>query len=328
MIPVMLAYVLRQVEMSKREKYPKGLKSIGDFVRWGASRFVAADLFFGHGTDNAHDEALLLVTHALNLPPDCDTRYWECRIDKRERRAVAQLLMQRVESRWPAAYLTGSAWFAGVEFEVSDDVLVPRSPIGELIARHFSPWVEQGSVTRIMDLCTGSGCIAIACALAFPDAAVSACDIDSAALRLAERNIARHQVSDQVTLRQSDLFDGYEKQSWDLIVSNPPYVDSAEMAALPPEFQCEPALGLAGGEDGLDIVLRILADASRHLTERGILVVEVGHSQAALEKLLPALSLTWLDFEHGGSGVFAIDKAALVDSHQTIMRAKEERDVS
>lgn len=290
------------------------LISVRDYIRWGASQFNAAGLFFGHGTDNAWDEAVQLVLHCLHLPVQESNPQWlDARLTMTERRAVVDLLQRRLDERVPAAYLTGEAWFAGLRFRVDPRVLVPRSPIAELIQSGFEPWLTR-EPEAILDLCTGSGCIGIACAYAFPEARVDLSDISSDALQVAEQNIIGHQLQDRVEALESDLFSGLEGRVYDLIVSNPPYVDRDDLAAMPVEYRAEPALGLASGDDGLDFTRRLLGQAADHLSEEGILVVEVGNSQPALEAAFPHIPFTWLEFEHGGQGVFVISAADLRDS--------------
>lgn len=296
------------------------LETATDFVRWGMSRFAEAGLHFGHGTDNALDEALALVLHALHLPHGCPDRLLDTRLTPAEKARVHGLIERRVRERVPAAYLTGEAWFAGLRFKSDPRALVPRSPIAELIEAHFEPWVDPDGVGAVLDLCTGGGCIAIACAHAFPDARVDAVDLSAEALALACDNVAMHGVEDRVRLFEGDLFAPLPNGArYDIIVSNPPYVDAADMASLPEEFRHEPELGLAAGNDGLDIVRRILAGAAERLTEQGVLVVEVGNSAAALSEAYPEVDFTWLEFERGGEGVFLLT-AAQLDRHSARLR--------
>lgn len=298
--------------MSKISYQPDGLESVEDFIRWGGSLFEKAGLVFGHGTNNAFDDAKLLVLHAINLPWNLAGEYAQARLTYNERSQITELFQVRIESRKPVAYLIGEAMFAGLKFYVNEHTLVPRSPIAELIEQGFEPWVEAEQVERVLDLCTGSGCIGIAALKTLPMARVDLVDISPQALEVAQRNIERYQLEDVAQVIESDLFSALVGQRYDLIVSNPPYVDQIEMDALPPEFQAEPALGLAAGKDGLDLVRRILAQAAEHLTEEGVLIVEVGVSQYYLQQAYPELPFYWFEFEHGGEGVFAINRNELL----------------
>ncbi|WP_372748866.1 50S ribosomal protein L3 N(5)-glutamine methyltransferase [Litorivivens sp.] len=287
------------------------LETVRDFLRWAISRFGEADLYYGHGTDNAQDEAWFLLCSALKLPFDLDGRLLDGRLTKDERERVLALVERRVSERIPAAYLVGEAWFAGLPFHVDERVLVPRSPIAELIDVGFEPWLGGREPRTILDLCTGSGCIGIACAMAFPYASVVLSDLSEDALAVAQSNIVRHGLRDRVNTVQSDVFSGLKGQQFDLIVSNPPYVDAQDLAAMPQEYHAEPPLGLGSGSDGLNITRQILQAAREHLTEGGLLIVEVGNSGAALEEAYPELPLTWVEFEHGGHGVFVIAREDL-----------------
>ena len=293
------------------------LRTLRDLVRWGASRFNEAGLVFGHGTDNALDEALLLVLHAVHLDHDLPADFLDARLTPVEREVVAALLRRRIDDRIPAPYLTHRARFAGAWYYVDENVLVPRSPIAELVEGQFAPWTAPDAVHRILDLCTGSGCIAIACAHAFPLATVEAVELSAAAAAVARRNVREHDVERRVRVLTGDLFQPLGEARYDLIVSNPPYVSDTEMAGLPAEYRREPALGLAAGADGLDVVRRILAGAARHLTPDGILVVEVGDSAERLAAAYPAVPFCWLDFERGGGGVFVLTAAELADHSTT-----------
>lgn len=294
---------------------PDGLVTIQDFIRWGASRFNKAGLFFGHGTDNALDEAAQLVLLSLHLGPDLPGSFRDCRLTPSERVTITDLIERRVTERVPAAYLTGRAWFAGLEFLVNDQVLVPRSPMAELIEAGFDPWIDGERVGRVLDLCAGSGCIGIAAAVYLPDADVDLVDLSPSALEVARRNVERHGVGDRVRVLESDLFSDLSGNRYDLILSNPPYVSEQEYLGLPTEYRREPELGLLGGEDGLDLVVRILRDAGRHLTDEGILILEVGGAAAELERRIPGVPWTWLEFERGGEGVLLLTREQ-IELHQ------------
>ena len=289
------------------------LRTVRDLVRWGASEFARAGLHFGHGTDNALDEAFHLTLHALKLPSDLPAIYLEGRVTDSEREAVLKLLRARVRTRKPAAYLLGEIGFCGLPFFVDERVLIPRSPIGELIERGFQPWLQQRPAC-ILDLCAGSGCIGIATAMQFPTAKVDLAELSPDALEICARNIERHGCGEQVRTVKSNLFSALKGQVYDLIVSNPPYVPVAEWKALPAEFQHEPRMALAAGKDGMDIVARILAQAPLHLGEDGLLICEVGGSVEEFEARWPRLPVTWVEFERGGDGVFVISRKDLVKS--------------
>ncbi len=291
----------------------RDLRSIRDLIRWGMSRFNEADLFYGHGTDNALDEAAYLVLFALHMPPQPGDAYLETRLTESERRAAAELIARRIDERQPAPYLTHEAWFAGLPFYVDERVLIPRSPVAELIEAHFEPWIDSSRVDSILDLCTGSGCIAIACAEAFPFASVDGADLSADALEVAAINRERFGLDERLDLVQSDLFNSLEGRRYDVIISNPPYVDAEDMAALPDEFRHEPELALAAGDDGLDLVRIMLREAPKHLEEGGILLCEVGNSAPALEAAYPQLPFVWLEFERGGEGVFLLTREQLLE---------------
>jgi len=296
-----------------------------DLIHQGAALFTREGLAFAHGTDNAEDEAAALVLHTLGIgydQPDC---VLDQPLTAAQCSRVRSLLEARASTRKPAAYLVNEAWFAGLPFYVDERVLVPRSPIAELIESGFYPWIDPQSVSRVLDLCTGSGCIAVATALALPDAEIDAADISSDALDVARINIQRHGLEGRVNPVTSDVFSGLAGQVYDVIVSNPPYVPVQEMERLAAEFRHEPELGLAAGSDGMDVVVRILKDAAQHLSGTGILVVEVGHFRDILTELFPEVPFLWLEFEYGGEGVFLLEAGQLAACQERFNLAARER---
>ena len=293
------------------------LHTIIDLIRYGASRFNAAGLTFGHSYDNALDEASHVVLHTLHLPPDLGPAYGQARVTAPEKAQVLALFERRVNERIPVAYLTGEAWFAGLSFKSDARALVPRSPIAELIEAGFEPWLGGREVRRALDLCTGSGCIAIAMGHYNPDWQVDGADISDDALALAAENKARLH-ADNVDLVKSDLFAGLGGRHYQLIVTNPPYVTDDETDALPREYSYEPELGLRAGPDGLDLVLKILRDAPLHLSQDGLLICEVGESERHLVKLLPELDLAWIEFKVGQMGIFAVECHDLITHNARI----------
>lgn len=300
------------------------LATIIDLIRYAASRFNAAGLTFGHSHDNAIDEATHLVLSSVHLPPDLPPAYGSARLTADEKANVLALVERRIATHEPVAYLVGEAWFAGMPFKSDRRALVPRSPIAELIEDGFSPWLDGREVERALDLCTGSGCIGIAMAAHNPGWRVDIADISEDALALARENIALHQLGGHVRALRSDLFEGLQGERYDLIVANPPYVTDDEYAALPDEYVHEPKLGLAAGADGLDIALRILRDAADHLSDDGLLVVEVGESERALAALLPDVPFVWIEFKVGPMGVFALERRDLAE-HAAAIRAAADR---
>ncbi|MEE3241115.1 MAG: 50S ribosomal protein L3 N(5)-glutamine methyltransferase [Pseudomonadota bacterium] len=283
---------------------------VKDLLRWAVSRFTEAQLYFGHGTNNAYDEALGLIAHFLHLPIELVDTFADTRITEAERALVLQLIETRCHERIPLAYLTNEAWFAGLPFTVDERVIIPRSPIAELIDRGFQPWLSS-QPTSVLDLCAGSGCIGIACAIHL-GSQVDLVELSPEALALAEHNIQRHQLTASVKAIESDLFARVDGR-YDLIVSNPPYVDAEDLASMPAEYHHEPVMALAAGTDGLDIARKILAQSADYLTEQGVLVLEVGNSDLALEKAFPSVPFLWLEFARGGNGVCVITRQELLE---------------
>jgi ribosomal protein L3 glutamine methyltransferase len=290
----------------------KELRTLRDVVRFGVSRFTEAGLAFGHGTDNALDEAFYLARHALALPADCAESFLDARLTRTELRSVLQLFQRRVEERVPAAYLTHEAWIGGRRFYVDERAIVPRSFIGHWLQGDLAPWVEApDGIERVLDLCTGSGCLAVLAAFALPNARVDAVDLSAEALEVARRNVAEHGLEARIDLVQGDLFTRLKRRRYRLILANPPYVRADAMAHLPAEYRHEPALALAGGEDGLDVVRRILAGARDYLARDGRIVVEAGHAREAVEAAFPRTAFTWLDLDGADDAVFVLNRAQL-----------------
>ncbi|WP_157993292.1 50S ribosomal protein L3 N(5)-glutamine methyltransferase [Candidatus Erwinia haradaeae] len=287
------------------------LQTINDMLRWSLSRFVSADLFYGHGTDNHWDEVIQLILPTLFLPLDCPESICTAKLTYHERQCVVERVNRRVCERIPVAYLTNQSYFAGYKFYVDQRVLIPRSPIGELISQKFSG-ILQSEPKYILDMCTGSGCIAIACALAFPQAEVDAVDISNLALEVSNKNIYMHGVQKRVALICSDLFNELSQKKYDLIIANPPYVSDYDMNNLPNEYYHEPRIGLSGGKDGLIIFLQILTQVANYLSENGIFICEVGSSMGALTKKYPNIPFTWIKLEHGGEGVFMMTRKQII----------------
>ena len=288
------------------------LKSIRDFLRYAVTEFEQKGVYCGHGVDNIMDEAWWLLAGALKLPLTERDLFLDARLRADEQTQLMSLIVERAEHKMPTAYLLQEAYLGGLKFYVDQRVLIPRSPIAELIEQRFSPWLSQDEeYMNILDLCTGSACLAILCAYTFPDVSVDALDISIDALDVAEKNRTAHHVEDRVHLFQSDLFNAIAHKQYQVIISNPPYVDAHDLKTMPKEYQHEPGLGLAAGEDGLSVVRRILAEAVNHLLPGGLLIVEVGNSRPALEAAYPELPFTWLEFERGGEGVFLLRREDL-----------------
>ncbi len=291
------------------------LRTVRDCLRFGISRFNEAQVFFGHGSDNAYDEAAYLVLHTLHLPLDQLDPFLDAALTQSEVQAVLKVFEERVGKRVPAAYLTNEAWLGGYRFYVDERVIVPRSFIAELLSDQLVPWIDDpDGVGNVLDMCTGSGCLAILAALAFPNAQVDGVDISTDALEVAKRNVGDYELQDRVRLVHSNLFEKLGNKKYDLIISNPPYVDAPSMAALPPEYRHEPQLALASGESGLDITRTILKEAAAHLVPGGVLAVEIGHNREALEEAYPDLPFTWLNVTAGDDFVFLLHREDLVES--------------
>jgi len=289
------------------------LETLRDWLRWAVSRMNEAKLAFGHGTHNAYDEAAYLILHALHLPLDNLEPFLDARLTQSERSQLAQLFARRIDARVPAAYLTREAWLGEFRFYVDERVLIPRSFIAGLVPDGLAPFVgDIGRVTSALDLCTGSGCLAILLAHAYPNADVDASDLSSDALAVAQRNVSDYGLADRINLVRSDLFDNLPDKSYDLVISNPPYVTSAAMESLPAEYRHEPALALAAGDDGMDLVRRIVRDAPRFLSPDGVLVVEVGHNRDAAEAAFPRLPFVWLSTPDAEEAVFLLRREDIV----------------
>lgn len=286
------------------------LRTLRDWLRFAVSQFSAAGLAYGQGSTNAYDEAAYLILHTLRLPPDRLEPFLDAALTPQEAQAVANVLRRRIDERIPAAYLTNEAWLGEFRFYVDQRAIVPRSYIAEMLPQGLEPWLGDGTVSRVLDLCTGSGCLAVLLALAFPDAEVDATERSADTIEVAKRNVADYALGKRVHLHKGDLFAGL-RGPYQVIISNPPYVNAESMARLPAEFRAEPEAALAAGEDGLDIVRRILAEAGSRLAKTGVLVVEIGHNRDALEQAYPDLPFTWLETSGGDGFVFLLNAAEL-----------------
>jgi len=294
---------------------PEQVQSLHDIIVWAEEIFKSSDIYFGHGTDNALDEAAYLISYCADKPADFSEADLSYILNNEQRENVVEVLAQRINNKLPASYITKTAYFCGLEFEVNEHVLIPRSPIAELISEQFSPWFDlsthlaSNNTLEVLDMCTGSGCIAIACAKAFPEVNVhvDAVDISEQAIKVCNKNILKHKLSDVVSAIQSDMFEDVKDKKYNIIVSNPPYVSQPEIDSLPDEYHKEPALGLYADNNGLQFAITILKQASNYLADNGILIVEVGNSAEALQNYYPDIPFTWLEFEMGGEGVFMLD---------------------
>ncbi|ORU93342.1 MAG: ribosomal protein L3 N(5)-glutamine methyltransferase [Cycloclasticus sp. symbiont of Bathymodiolus heckerae] len=299
----------------------KKINTINGLIQYGAELFDSAELYYGHGTDNSMDEAAYVVLTITKNLPVSDEAIFNDDVNEVDEAEIMNIFNRRIAEKVPVAYLLGEAWFAGLPFFVNEHVLVPRSPFAELISEQFLPWIDANKVQSILDLCTGSGCIGIACAKSFPEARVDLADISAPALSVAQNNIEKHNLEERVSAIESNLFSSLQKNKYDLIVSNPPYVGHEELSALPEEFYKEPQLGLDGGVSGLDLVHEILADAPDYLNDAGVLYVEVGNTDEALQQCYPEVPFLWQEFEYGGHGVFMLTKAQLLE-YKSLFQAK------
>ena len=295
--------------MQNHDEITSQLTTVRDYARWSMGRFTESKIFYGHGTNNAWDEALTLIFHLLHLPPEANQHVLDATLTIPERQLILRVVETRCLDRIPLPYLTNEAWFTGMPFIVDERVLIPRSPIGELIEAGFSPWAPP-TINKVLDLCAGSGCIGLSC-VEHLDVDADLLDLSADALAVAAKNIAKHDMADSARLIQSDLFAQVSDQ-YDVIVSNPPYVDAGDLDSMPAEFSHEPRIALAAGEDGLDLAHKILAEASEYLTDNGILVMEVGNSWVALEQAYPSVPFTWIEFERGGHGVCVFNRQELI----------------
>ena len=301
------------MDINQYSEANSSLKTLRDCLRFAVSRFNEAELFFGHGSDDAYDEAAYLILHTLHLPLDRLEPFLDAHLTQSEIYAVIDIIEKRVEQRIPAAYLTNQALLGDLSFYVDERVIVPRSFIAELLREELSPWVEDAEeVTSVLDMCTGSGCLAILAAHAFPNASIDAVDLSSDALDVAQYNVTDYHLDEQITLIESDLFTALDGRRYDVIISNPPYVDAPSVAALPPEYRHEPEISLGSGDDGLDATRIILAKAAEHLNPNGLLVVEIGHNRDVLEAAYPTLPFTWLDVSAGDQFVFMLRREDLL----------------
>ena len=294
--------------MQNHDEITSQLTTIRDYARWSMGRFTESNIFYGHGTDNAWDEALTLIFHLLHLPPEANQHVLDAVLPKAERQLILRVVEARCLDRMPLPYLTNEVWFSGMPFIVDERVLIPRSPIGELIESAFFPWAPP-TIRKVLDLCAGSGCIGLAC-VQHLEVDADLVDLSEDALAVAAKNIAKHKMSESARIIQSDLFANVSDK-YDVIVTNPPYVDAADLDAMPPEFHHEPRIALAAGDDGLDLAHKILAEAAGYLSEQGILVMEVGNSWLALEQSYPSVPFTWIEFERGGHGVCVFNRQEL-----------------